>query len=60
MENYSNEPTYYCKSCMSLHIIEGEDGNDICGSCGAVNFVSVVPYEEYEKIINERNSEIKS
>ena len=58
-EDYSKEPTYYCKACLSLHIVE-DDGQDICGSCGAVNFVAVVPYEEYEKIANENNSELKS
>lgn len=56
---YNEEPVYYCKACLSLHIVE-EHGNDLCKNCGAINFVSVIPYEDYEKMIDEKDSELKS
>lgn len=55
----NDEPVYYCKACISLHILDN-NGDDLCGNCGAVNFVSVVPFEEYLKIKDEDSSKIES
>jgi hypothetical protein len=53
-----DEEVYYCNSCLSLHIvIRGED--DVCGNCGAVNYVSVVPFDKYLEI-REESTNIKS
>lgn len=60
MDEFKDEPTYYCKSCLSLHIVVDNQGNDMCGSCGAVNFVSVVPYKDYEKMMNERDTDVRA
>ena len=59
LKDYNEEPVYYCKACLSLNIIES-DGNDICNSCGAVNFVSVVPFDEYKKLRDEASADLKA
>lgn len=51
-----DEPVYYCKSCLSLYIVDVND-QDICGNCGSVNFVSYVPFNEYQEII-EKNTDV--
>ncbi len=53
-----NDPVFYCNSCLSLHIVIN-NGDDVCGNCGAVNFVSQLPFDKYQEMINETSSEIK-
>lgn len=33
---YNDDPVYYCKSCLSLHVLvvgEPEDDISVCGNC---------------------------
>jgi hypothetical protein len=54
------EPVYYCKNCLSLNIQIDDNKNDVCGNCGAENFTSCVPYEDYEDLVNETNRNIRT
>jgi hypothetical protein len=36
-EEYNNEPIYYCKSCLGLHILPEEGMGSYCQDCGSAS-----------------------
>lgn len=53
-----DEPVYYCNHCLSLYILDN-NGEDVCGNCGSVNYTSHVPFDKYQEII-EKNSDVRA
>lgn len=33
-EEYNDEPVYYCKACLSLHVENDGDSGSYCAKCG--------------------------
>ena len=53
IEDYNNEPVYFCKNCLSLKVkIVG--GYDFCDDCGSTN-IGTTHIENWEKLYEERN-----
>lgn len=46
--DYNGEPIYYCKHCLSLHIMDG-DFVDYCNNCGSTD-VDTATLEEYDEL----------
>ena len=40
----------YCKACASIHIIEIDDTNVICGNCGIENYTDIGESDEVAKM----------
>ena len=53
IEEYNNEPVFYCKNCLSLKVkIVG--GFDFCDECGCTD-ISQCHIEEWDKLYETRN-----
>lgn len=52
---YNDIPVHYCKSCLSLKIINdtGFEGLDYCESCGSTN-IDLIHINEWEKLFRNR------
>lgn len=44
--DYNSEPVFYCKHCMSLHIIDS-GFMDYCANCGSTD-IETASLEEYD------------
>lgn len=52
IEDYNDEPVYYCKTCLSLKIkIVG--GYDFCDECGDTD-IATTSIENWERLYEER------
>lgn len=52
IEEYNDEPVYYCKHCLSLKVkIVG--GYDFCDDCGSTH-IETSHIEDWEKLYEER------
>lgn len=55
IEDYNDEPVYYCKNCLSLKIkIVG--GYDFCDDCGSTN-ITTSHIDDWDKKYQERYGE---
>lgn len=53
IDDYNDEPVYYCKNCLSLKIkIVG--GYDFCDDCGCTD-IATTHINNWEKLYEERN-----
>lgn len=53
IDDYNDEPVYYCKNCLSLRIkIVG--GYDFCDECGCTD-IKTAHISDWEKLYEERN-----
>lgn len=56
-EYYNNIPVFFCKSCLSLHIIEDNDNSEsYCEKCGGTSIgrTSIIDWSFlYEKEYNK-------
>ena len=53
IEEYNDEPVYYCEHCLSLKIkIVG--GYDFCDECGSTK-ITTAHIEDWEKLYEQRN-----
>ena len=52
IEDYNNEPVYYCKHCLSLKI-KVVGGYDFCDDCGSTA-ITTDSIENWEKLYEER------
>lgn len=52
IEEYNDEPVYYCKNCLSLKVkIVG--GYDFCDDCGSTN-ITTTHIDNWEKMYEEQ------
>ena len=53
IEEYNNEPVFYCKNCLSLRVkIVG--GFDFCEECGCTD-IAQCHIDEWDKLYTARN-----
>lgn len=52
IEDYNNEPVYYCKHCLSLKVkIVG--GYDFCDECGGTD-INTAHIDDWDRLYEER------
>lgn len=53
--DYSNEPVFYCKSCLSLGVKTVASGLDLdyCSDCGSTD-IAQAHVEEWQKLYRKR------
>lgn len=53
IDDYNNEPVYYCKNCLSLSIMELTDDISFCDRCGNTE-IGICHIDEWEKLYREK------
>ena len=53
IEEYNNEPVYYCKNCLSLRIMDLNDTISFCDRCGSTE-ISTCHINEWKRLYKER------
>lgn len=53
IEEYNNEPVYYCKNCLSLRIMDLNEKISFCDRCGSTE-VGICHIAEWEKLYKNK------
>jgi len=53
IDDYNNEPVYYCKECLSLRIMEFTNNISFCDRCGSTD-IDTCHIDEWKKLYREK------
>lgn len=53
IEDYNNEPVYYCKNCLSLRIMDLNDKISFCDRCGSTE-IGTCHIDEWKKLYKKK------
>ena len=52
-KKYNEEPVYYCKQCLSLHIMILDENTDYCGLCSNTD-IAKAHIDEWDILYKEK------